>query len=97
MSVRESTLEEGDQVLVRNVRLWNKDKLADKWESTVYKVHKKIGDLPMYTIQPIYGVPPELYIGTSYFLAVTYQKWRKLNRMSPRSAGQEPEVFNHSI
>ncbi|KAL7874154.1 hypothetical protein SRHO_G00051240 [Serrasalmus rhombeus] len=51
-AVRESTLVEGDQVLVRNVRLRNKHKLADKWESTVYKVLKSMGDLP---VQPLNG------------------------------------------
>ncbi|GAA6077720.1 uncharacterized protein LOC112847707 [Tachysurus ichikawai] len=40
-SVRESTLAESDQVLVRNLRLRNKHKLADKWESTMYKVLEK--------------------------------------------------------
>ncbi|KAL6459343.1 hypothetical protein MHYP_G00328150 [Metynnis hypsauchen] len=54
-AVRESTLAEGDQVLVRNVRLRNKHKLADKWESTVYKVLKRMGDLPVYTVQPLGG------------------------------------------
>ncbi len=57
-TVRESTLEEGDQVLVRNVRLRNKHKLANKWESTLYKVLKKMGDLPVYTVQPIDGDGP---------------------------------------
>ena len=57
-NVRESTLEEGDQVLVRNLRLRNKHKLADKWESTVYKVLKRLGDLPVYTVQPMSGDGP---------------------------------------
>lgn len=56
--MRESTLEEGDQVLVRNVRLRNKHKLADKWESTVYRVLRKMGDLPVYTVEPIGGDGP---------------------------------------
>lgn len=52
MRVRESTLEIGDRVLVRNLRLRNKHKLADRWESTVYVVQKGAGDLPVYTICP---------------------------------------------
>ena len=51
--VRESTLEVGDRVLVRNVRLRNKHKLADKWESSVYCVLKQMGDLPVYMVQPV--------------------------------------------
>lgn len=40
-------------MLVRNLRLRNKHKLADKWEPTMYKVLKKMGDLPVYTVQPM--------------------------------------------
>lgn len=50
--VRESTLEIGDRVLVRNVRLRGKNKLADRWESTVYVVQSRAGDLPVYTVCP---------------------------------------------
>ncbi|CAI5677245.1 unnamed protein product [Oreochromis niloticus] len=42
----------GDRVLVRNVRVRSKHKLADKWESSVYIVVKKAGNLPVYTVQP---------------------------------------------
>ncbi|KAJ8381316.1 hypothetical protein SKAU_G00020940 [Synaphobranchus kaupii] len=52
LSVQESTLEEGE-VLVRNVRLRNKHKLANNWESTVYQVLKRMGDLPVYVVHPV--------------------------------------------
>lgn len=52
-AVRESTLEEGDQVLVRNLRFRSKHKLADKWESTMYKVLEKMGDLTVYKVQSV--------------------------------------------
>lgn len=47
-----STLEVGDRVLVRNVRLRGKQKLSDKWEQDVYVVIRKVQDLPVYTVQP---------------------------------------------
>lgn len=50
--VREATLETGDRVLVRNLRLRSKHKLADRWEPTVYVVQKRAGDLPVYTVCP---------------------------------------------
>ena len=50
--VRESTLETGDRVLVRNLRFRSKHKLADRWEPTVYVVQKRAGDLPVYTVCP---------------------------------------------
>lgn len=50
--VRPSTLETGDRVLVRNVRLRGKHKLSDKWEQDIYTVVKRAGDLPVYTVRP---------------------------------------------
>lgn len=50
--VRESTLGVGDRVLVRNLRLRNKHKLADRWEPTIYVVVKRMGDLPVYLVKP---------------------------------------------
>ncbi len=46
------TLEAGDRVLVKNLRLKGKHKLADKWKLEVYAVTKKAGDLPVYTVKP---------------------------------------------
>lgn len=51
-NVTPSELSVGDRVLVRNVRLRGKHKLADKWEPDVYIVIKKAGDLPVYTVRP---------------------------------------------
>lgn len=50
--VVDSSLEVGDRVLVRNVKLRGKHKLADRWEDDVYVVVKKAGDLPVYTVKP---------------------------------------------
>ncbi|KAK7933739.1 hypothetical protein WMY93_004635 [Mugilogobius chulae] len=50
--VKPSVLEEGDRVLVRNVRLRGKHKLEDKWEKDIYVVVKRAGDLPVYTVRP---------------------------------------------
>uniref|UniRef100_A0A8C5DDY6 Gypsy retrotransposon integrase-like protein 1 n=1 Tax=Gouania willdenowi TaxID=441366 RepID=A0A8C5DDY6_GOUWI len=52
LQVTPSELRPGDRVLVRNVRLRGKHKLADKWEPDVYIVVKKAGTLPVYTIKP---------------------------------------------
>lgn len=50
--VKPCVLEEGDRVLVRNVKLRGKHKLADKWEKDVYIVVNRAGDLPVYTVRP---------------------------------------------
>lgn len=56
--VTPSALDIGDRVLVRNVRIRVKHKLADKWESTVHVVVRKAGDLPVYTVKPETGEGP---------------------------------------
>lgn len=48
--VTDSSLEPGDRVLVRNVRLRGKHKLADRWEAEVHVVVSRAGDLPVYTV-----------------------------------------------
>ncbi|XP_039544364.1 uncharacterized protein LOC120490916 [Pimephales promelas] len=50
--VTESSLDEGDRILVRNVRLRGKHKLADKWDSEVYIMVNRAGELPVYTVKP---------------------------------------------
>lgn len=50
--VTELTQDVGDHVIVRNVRLKGKHELADKWESLVYVVDGRMGDLPVYTVMP---------------------------------------------
>lgn len=50
--VTESTLDVSNHVLVRNVCLRGKHKLADKWEGTVHVVVNHKADLPVYTVKP---------------------------------------------
>ena len=57
--VREATIDIGDQVLVRNVGLQGKHKLANRWASTIYTVTGR-PDLstPVYIVTPIDGDGP---------------------------------------
>lgn len=50
--VVDSTLEVGDRVLVCNVKLRGKHKLANRWEDDVYIVLGKADDIPVYTVKP---------------------------------------------
>lgn len=51
-TVTASELNVSDCVLVCNVMLRGKHKIADKWESTIYMVVKKAGTLPVYALRP---------------------------------------------
>ena len=56
MTVRESQLLPGDRVLVRNVGLKDKNKLADKWEKEVYLVVDQPNrDIPVYVVKREHG------------------------------------------
>uniref|UniRef100_A0A3B3TDH6 Gypsy retrotransposon integrase-like protein 1 n=1 Tax=Paramormyrops kingsleyae TaxID=1676925 RepID=A0A3B3TDH6_9TELE len=57
--VRESKLEAGDRVLVRNVGVRGKHKLANKWSQTIYRVVKQVKDLPVYVVVPCTTDGPE--------------------------------------
>ena len=51
--VRGNDLQSGDRVLVRNLGLKGKQKLADQWDSTVYIVTERISpDIPVYRVKP---------------------------------------------
>lgn len=51
-NIKASELSVGDRVLVRNVRIRGKHKLADRWEPDVYLILKRAGTLPVYTVKP---------------------------------------------
>lgn len=51
--VRESILEPGDKVLVRNVGI------CGKWSKMVYRIVKQIDNSPVYVVAPVVSVGPE--------------------------------------
>jgi hypothetical protein len=54
--VREAKLESGDRVLVRNVGLKGKHKLADKWGRDVYIVAEQPNpDVPVFLVKKEHG------------------------------------------
>ena len=56
--VRAAELYEGDRVLVRNVNIRGKHKLADRWEQNIHVVLKRIGGSPVYVVKPEAGEGP---------------------------------------
>lgn len=56
--VRAAKLLVGDRVLVRNVNIRGKHKLADRWEHKIHVVVKQIDESPVYVVKPETGVGP---------------------------------------
>lgn len=94
--VSPSALGVGDRVLVRNVRIRGKHKLADKWESTVHVVVKKAGDLPVYTVRPENGEGPkrtlhrDLLLPCGFLAAPTEERAQPKRARKPRTRQNTP-------
>ena len=56
--VRAAELVPGDRVLVKNVNIRGKHKLADRWEKEVHTVVKRMGDGPVYVVKQEQGEGP---------------------------------------
>ncbi|CAI5682868.1 unnamed protein product [Oreochromis niloticus] len=84
------------RVLVRNVRIRGKHKLADKWESTVHVVVKKAGDLPVYTVRPENGEGPkrtlhrDLLLPCGFLAAPTEERAQPKRARKPRTRQNTP-------
>lgn len=48
---RDTRLEPGDRVLVKNLSVRGKQKLKDRWEADCYRVVRRIQDLPVYELK----------------------------------------------
>ena len=71
--VRDSKLEIGDRVLVRNVNVRGKNKLGDKWEKDPYRVLEiPIADLPVYKVQRENGKGPVKTLHRNLLLPFMY-------------------------
>lgn len=97
--VRESTLTAGDRVLVRNVGLRGKHKIADRWSETVYTVVKQIPDLPVYVVVPENAKGPERVLHRDLllpcgFLPSTTEEIN-MSTQKPKSMQKESHQTDH--
>ncbi|XP_043953102.1 uncharacterized protein LOC122820018 [Gambusia affinis] len=87
--VTAAELSVGDRVLVRNVKLRGKHKLADRWESDVYIIQKKAGTLPVYTVKPegkdrpIRTLHRDLLLPCGYLSPASKPEQRKKTAIAP--------------
>ena len=70
--VRGSELQTGDRVLVRQLSLRGKNKLADRWNPNPYVVDEKYQDLPVYKLTPEEGNGPGKTLHRNHLLPVGY-------------------------
>lgn len=103
-SVRAADLSAGDRVLVRNVSIRGKHKLADKWERPIHVVVKQVGGGPVYVVKPEFGNGPHRTLHRNLLLPCGFlpietspepqspksKPWKKILRSSKRS-GHEVE------
>lgn len=100
--VVDSTLDVGDRVLVRNVKLRGKHKLANKWEDDVYVVLRKAGEFPVYTVKPegkdgpVRTLHRDLLLPCSFLPTTTTpdktQKPSQTRRRTRKSSSREDDV-----
>ena len=70
--VKNTDLQAGDRVLIRNLGLKGKNKLANRWNIHPYIVKKKLPDLPVYVLKPEKGDGPEKTLHRNHLLPVGY-------------------------
>ncbi|KAL5011209.1 hypothetical protein ScPMuIL_011709, partial [Solemya velum] len=99
--VRESILEVGDRVLVRNVGLKGKQKLADKWAKDPHVVIAiPIDDIPVYEVQKELGNGPVRTVHRNMLLPFTCQSRRSSRTrqsVSPSSSSLDRSLRSSTI
>ncbi|KAJ7994978.1 hypothetical protein DPEC_G00255140 [Dallia pectoralis] len=94
--VVDSTLKEGDRVLVRNVRLRGKHKLADRWESDVYVVQRQSGDVPVYVVRPETRDGPQRTLHRDLLLPCGFLPMTSTeSKTNPSKAVRRPRTRQH--
>lgn len=82
--VRAAELVEGDRVLIRNVNIRGKHKLADKWEKSIHIVVKRIDGGPVYVVKPERGSGPHRTLHRDLLLPCGFLPVEKTPEQGPR-------------
>lgn len=95
--VTESILDVGDRVLVRNIRIRGKHKLADKWESIVYVVVSQKDNLPVYTVKPEHQNGPTRTLHRDLLLPCGFLPTVPENPPATQEKPRRPSTRRHPI
>jgi transposase InsO family protein len=82
--VRAAELVEGDRVLIRNVNIRGKHKLADKWEKSIHIVVKRFDGGPVYVVKPERGSGPHRTLHRDLLLPCGFLPVEKTPEQGPR-------------
>jgi hypothetical protein len=66
--VRYHSLNAGDRVLIRNLGLKGKQKLADRWSANPYEVESQFSGIPVYRLKPVDGKGPVKVLHRNHIL-----------------------------
>ncbi|KAG1937128.1 interleukin-1 receptor accessory protein-like 1-A, partial [Pimephales promelas] len=66
--VRYHSLNAGDRVLIRNLGLKGKQKLADRWSANPYVVESQFSGIPVYRLKPVDGDGPVKVLHRNHIL-----------------------------
>lgn len=80
--VRYHSLNVGDKVLIRNLGLKGKHKLADRWSSTPHVVDSQLSGIPVYRLKPVDGNGPIKVMHRNHLLPLGQEV-----RLSPQVDG----------
>lgn len=83
--VRRQSLNPGDRVLIQNLVLKGKHKLADRWHSMPYVVESQLSNLPVYKLVPVSGNGPKKVLHRNHILHLKSQV-----KMSSESGSPNP-------
>ncbi|KYO27968.1 hypothetical protein Y1Q_0014168 [Alligator mississippiensis] len=70
LRVHPQGLQVGDRVLLRNLGVVGKHKIADRWQPPPYIIERQLGNLPVYKIRPESGSGPEKTVHRNLLLPV---------------------------
>ena len=84
-NMRAAEIFEGDRVLVRNVNIRGKHKLANRWEKKINVIVKWIRDCPLYVVKPETGEGPHRTLHRDLLLPCGFFPVGQINEHSPHS------------
>ena len=91
--VRESVIQPGDRVLVRNVRVRGGQKLANRWEDEVYVIVRRLGDtMPVYEVRVESGKGPNRVLHRNMLLPCRFSSPQVITEPLPSKKATPPQT-----